>query len=480
MIAAEEQRRARNKIQKYYPDTGPLRRELYPKHMQFFAGGGEHTPIPDCCPTGCTGKPHRERACIAANRIGKTEGIGAYETTLHATGQYPDWWVGRRFDRPIRAWAAGDTSKTVRESIQPKLLGTWSQMGTGMIPGDLIVHRTLRAGVSDSVDTIYVRHVSGGTSSIVLKSYDQRREGFQASEVDLVWLDEECDEGIYAEALTRTMTCDGMLLLTFTPLLGMSNVVMSFLEGNDGHPKFCVQASWDDVPHLSEQAKAELWGSIPAYQRDARSKGIPVLGSGAIYPVSIEDLTITDIEIPPHWPRAYGLDVGWNRTAAIFGALNRETDTLYLYSEHYRGEAEPVIHSEALKSRGAWIPGAIDPGARGRSQIDGRNLIQMYIDLGLDLTPADNSVEAGIYNVLTRMNAGRLKIFKSCQNLLGELRLYRRDEKGRVVKERDHLCDAMRYLVMSLDIAKPVPAPREKPEPEFSYRSSSRSTGWMG
>lgn len=476
----ELERRARNKISRYYPETGPYRRQLYRKHMAFFAGGGTHQPIPDACPSDCTGQPHRERACIAANRIGKTEGIGAYEVTLHATGNYPDWWPGRRFDRPIRAWAAGDTSKTVRESIQPKLYGPWGRPGTGMIPGDQIVHRTLRQGVSEALDTVYVKHASGGTSAIVLKSYDQRREGFQSSEVDLIWLDEEPDEGIYTEALMRTMTTGGLVLLTFTPLLGMSNVVLSYLEGvGEGRPKFCVQASWEDAPHLSREAREELWKSIPAYQRDARSKGIPVLGSGAIYQYPEDDYAVADFPIPKHWPRAFGLDVGWQRTAAIWAALNRDTDCLYLYSEHYRGEAEPAIHAQAINARGKWIRGAIDPSARGRNQTDGRQLLQMYRDLGLDLTEADNSVETGIYDVGMRLGSGRLKVFRSCQNLLGEMRLYRRDEKGRVVKERDHLCDATRYLVREMhNVLRTEPAP-PKQETVF-YSPGSQSTGWMG
>jgi phage terminase large subunit-like protein len=481
-VKAEKEWRSKHKVLGYYPDTGPLRRELYPKHQAFFSAGGQHKPMAECCPANCTGKPHRERAAISGNRTGKTEGIGAYEVTLHATGQYPAWWPGRRFEKPIKAWAAGDTSKTVRESIQPKLIGSWSNEGCGMLPADAIVHRTLKAGVSDSVDTIYVRHASGGVSSIVLKSYDQRREGFQASEVDVVWLDEEPDEGVYFEALTRTMTTDGLLLLTMTPLLGMSEVVMSYMEGpGGGRPKWSVQIGWDEVPHLTQEAKESLWQSIPKYQRDARSKGIPVLGSGAIYPFDPEDYTIGDFDIPPHWPRCYAVDVGWNRTAVLWLALNRDTDTLYAHAEHYRSESEPVVHAEAVKARGKWIPGVIDPAARGRSQIDGRQLIAMYRQLGLELTEADNAVEAGIYQVMTRLGSGRLKVFKSCQNLLSEMRLYRRDEKGKVVKSHDHLVDCLRYgWSRFLDVARPAPAPEPEEAPEFAPSFGGGGTSWMG
>jgi hypothetical protein len=244
--------------------------------------------------------------------------------------------------------------------------------------------------------------------------------------------------------------------------------------------RFLIQADWNDCGHLSQEAKDSLWASIPPYQRDARSKGIPVLGSGAIFPVSESDLVIDDFPIPPHWPRCYGLDVGFNRTAACWLALNRDTDTVYAYAEHYRGDAEPVIHAEAIKARGSWIPGAIDPAARGRGQIDGRRLLEMYIDLGLNLVMAENAVESGLYELLSRMTGGRFKVFRSLQNWLAEFRIYRRDEKGRVVKALDHLMDATRYGHSKLlQIAKPVPAP--PPEPEREYVSvGGYSTGWMG
>lgn len=131
---------------------------------------------------------------------------------------------------------------------------------------------------------------------------------------------------------------------------------------------------------------------------------------------------------------------------------------LYLYSEHYRGNVEPPIHAEAIKRRGEWIPGVIDPAAHGRSQIDGDSLLSMYNALGLHLIKANNAVEAGIYEVFTRLSTGRLKVFETMVNWRAEYRIYRRDEKGAVVKENDHAMDATRYNVMSglrLAIARP-------------------------
>ena len=178
------------------------------------------------------GANYRERLMLAANRVGKTEGVGGYELTLHLTGEYPEWWMGRRFSRPVKSWAAGNTSKKVFEILQEKLLGPPGRWGTGLIPGDSVA-RTVRAsgGIADQLDSIYVTHVSGGSSLVGFKSYDQRREGFEGTEQDIVWLDEEPPLDIYTECLVRTMTNNGMLMLTFTPLEGMSDVVLSFLPG---------------------------------------------------------------------------------------------------------------------------------------------------------------------------------------------------------------------------------------------------------
>lgn len=432
------------KLWDLFPDEGEYRRELYHKHGLFFEAGS-HT---------------RERCFLAANRVGKTV-VGLYEVALHLIGEYPSWWKGRRFTKATKWWACGDTAKTVRDILQDKLLGPPGGLGTGLIPGDNIIKVTRKLGVSEAVETVHVRSVYG-TSQLTLKSYDQRREAFQGTEQDGVLLDEEPPMDIYTECLIRTMTTDGLVILTFTPLMGLTEVVQTFMpggklpDGENKESKWIIQATWDDVPHLSSKQKEELWNSIPPYQRDARSRGIPQLGSGAIYPVPESELVIAPIEIPMHWLKVYGMDVGWNRTAALWGAYDPDGKVLYLYSEYYKGQAEPPIHAEAIRSRGEWIPGVIDPASRGRAQQDGKQLSQVYINYGLQLSFADNAVESGMLEVWNMMSSGRLKIFSNLVNLLEEFRMYRRDSNGNVVKEKDHLMDCMRYLVRSgIKIARP-------------------------
>lgn len=459
--------KSRNKMAQYFPDTGPCRRELYPKHMAVIAAGATK----------------RERALVAGNRIGKTE-LGCYELACHLTGKYPHWWTGRRFPRPINAWAAGNSNLTTRDILQAKLLGKMKRdgaermdealgLGTGMVPADYIKNVRPKNGIPDAIETAYIRHESGGVSVITFKSYEQERSAFEGTEQDVILFDEEPPLDVYTEAVLRTMATGssfkgGLILLTFTPMKGWTDVIAKFFDDKEREAagRHLTQISWDEVPHLSESEKAALLSTIPEYQRDARSKGIPQLGSGAIYPVAESEIVVDPFGIPAHWPRCFGMDVGWNYTAAIWLAKDQEADRTFAYSEMYAQKVEPAENVWTIKARGPWIPGVIDPASRGRSQVDGTQLIQVYRDLGLNIEPALNAREAGITAVLEMMQSGRLKIFSSLVHFLAEFRKYRRDDKGNVVKKEDHLMDATRYAIKSgIDRMRTTP-PKRGPDME--------------
>lgn len=243
ILAAEAQRllterRSRRFIDSLYPDDGPLRRELYPKHQAFFAAGAEHN----------------ERLFLAANRIGKTMGAGGYELALHAMGTYPPWWVGRRFERPVRCWAAGEDTKLVRDTLQTFLLGRAGALGTGLVRGEALGKVIMRGGVPECADTVLVRHASGGWSSITFKSYEMGREAFQADKVDVMLFDEEPPMSVYTEGLTRTLSTtpgepNGVVMCVFTPLGGMSEVVLSFMPGGRLPGAGGMSAGLAGIPH---------------------------------------------------------------------------------------------------------------------------------------------------------------------------------------------------------------------------------------
>lgn len=213
--------------------------------------------------------------------------------------------------------------------------------------------------------------------------------------------------------------------------------------------KYLVTATWDDVPHITDEQRELYWESIPVHEREARAKGIPSLGAGAVYPILEERIKCEPFKIPEYWPVAYGMDVGWNNTAAIWGAWDRQSDIVYIWSEYKAGQSEPATHVDAIKARGEWIPGVIDPASRGRSQKDGISLLDEYNRMGLELDLADNAVESGIHTVYRRLVSGRLKVFDCLAAFWDEYRLYHRDKNGKIVKDNDHLLDCLRYLIMS-------------------------------
>lgn len=167
---------------------------------------------------------------MAANRVGKSLGVGGYETALHLTGNYPDWWDGHRFDGPIESWAAGDTSETTRDIVQAILLGPLGELGMGLVPKRQIIGEpTKRMGVAGAVDTAVIRHAKGYDCLLGFKSFDQGRKKFQGTAKHVIWLDEEPPADVYDECMLRLMTTDGLMLSTFTPLEGLTEIALRYM-----------------------------------------------------------------------------------------------------------------------------------------------------------------------------------------------------------------------------------------------------------
>src|SRR4030095_10190932 len=88
--------------------------------------------------------------------------------------------------------------------------------------------------VADALDSVVVRWGGGGDvqmgeSVLSFKSYEKGREKWQGETLDGVWFDEEPPLDIYCEGRTRTVAKSGIVIVTFTPLQGMSEVVKLFL-----------------------------------------------------------------------------------------------------------------------------------------------------------------------------------------------------------------------------------------------------------
>jgi phage terminase large subunit-like protein len=438
------------------------------------------------------GATYRERLFMAGNQLGKTVAGGA-EWAIHLTGRYPDWWDGATFDKAPLLWAGSVTGESTRDNPQRILVGPPAkeeEWGTGFIPLDCIKDRTRAMGVPNLLDSVVVRwggggDVQAGESVVSFKAYEKGREKWQGPTVDGVWFDEEPPEAIYSEGLTRTN--NGQLgqfaQTTFTPLLGMSTVVSRFImpaQDDPGAPvRHVTSMTIDDAEHYSVEQRAQIIASYPAHEREARSKGIPTLGSGLIFPVLEEQIVCEPFVIPDHWVQIGGLDFGWDHpTAAACLAWDRDADVVYLTKDYRQRQATPVVHAAAVKPWGSWLPWAW-PHDGNNDTAAGENLATQYGAQGLNMLPeratfddGSNSVEAGLMEMLDRMLTGRFKVFRTCGAWLEERRLYHRKD-GKVVKERDDVISASRYALMMLRFARIEH--RKKPK-----RSNGAAGQWMG
>jgi phage terminase large subunit-like protein len=432
-----------------FPDDGPLRRDLYGETVNFFNST----------------KTFMESFILGGNRTGKTE-AGAYLAALFATGDYPSWWEGRRFDGATSGVVAGKDGKTVRDSVQIKLIGfPEREMGTGLIPRDrLIIGECKKAmGTPNLYDTLMVKHVSGDNSIINLKSYDSGRTAFEATKRHYVWEDEEAPIDIHRENVQRVFDYMGVVFNTYTPMKGQTELTLDLTKRANGQDPSVYKGvlTWDNVPHITPE-KIEIYkGRFPAHEMKARRWGIPKMGSGAIFTTDFDEvLSCKPFKIPDFWPRAYGMDFGWSPhpTAVVWGAWDRENDIVYLYSEHRMKEELPAIHASAIDMRGKWIRGNSETA--GTNASDGKRMIDIYKGLGLKLIKANKQdQESNIYRMRQRVETGHLKVFNTLQMWREEYESYHRNE-GKIDKSFDDLMDATLYLLSNMTTFKTKPVKR--------------------
>lgn len=395
---------------------------------------------------------------MAGNQLGKTLSAGA-EVAIHATGRYPDWWQGKVFDKPGAMWVSGVTGESTRDNPQRILYGPLGAIGTGMVPKDAIKDHSTRRGLADALDTLVVRWGGGGDvqqgeTQIGFKSYDQGREKWQGPTLLLVWFDEEPPADIHSEGVTRTSVGLGPIMLSFTPLLGMSDVVRRYLI--DKPPgSHVTQMTIEDAEHFTPEQRKAVIASFPAHEREARAKGIPTMGSGRVFPIEEEFIKVPAFDIPAHWPQLGGIDFGWDHpSAGARIAWDRDSDILYVTQCHRAREQTPVMFASAVKPWGAWLKWAWPHDGLQHDKGSGDQLAMQYKAQGLNMLPErctfeDGSfgLEAGISEMLDRMQTGRLKVFSHLNDWFEEFRLYHRKE-GLIVKLNDDLMSATRYAMM--------------------------------
>ena len=408
---------------------------------------------------------HRERLLMAGNQLGKTY-CGAAEVAYHMTGLYPFWWKGRRWDRPTKGWICGESSTLVRDTQQRLLCGTpgvEEDFGTGLIPKECFIDKpSLARGVTDSYDTIQVRHVSGGISTATFKSYEQGRQKFQAATLDWEWLDEEPPEEIYQECLARITATGGMIFMTFTPLKGRSKVVIRFMD-EDSPDRIVINMQIEDAKHIPEAERQKVIDGYLPHEREARVRGVPLLGSGAIFTMPESAVVEPAIErVPAYWAKIWGIDFGIGHP---FGAAlllwDKDNDVIHVHHVYRMSDVFPINHAAAMKPVGVEVPVAWPQDGTARES-SGIALQLLYKKEGLNMLhehatwpEGGNSTEAGIVEMQERERNGKLKYASHLSELLEERRFYHRKD-GQIVKIKDDILSAVRVGIMMKRFAKPV------------------------
>jgi hypothetical protein len=238
----------------------------------------------------------------------------------------------------------------------------------------------------------------------------------------------------------------------------------------------------EDAPHISEARRAEIIASYPPHEVEARTKGIPVLGSGRIFPVTEESIAVDAFPIPRHWAILNGMDFGWDHpTAAVALAWDRDRDTIYVGACYRRKGATPLEHAAALKPWGDF-PWAWPHDGLHQMKDGGKSFRDQYTECGLNMLPAHAThpdggygVEAGIMDILTRMQTGRFKVFSHLNEWFQEFRLYHRKD-GKVFKERDDIMDATRTGVMMIRYAIDAAMATQRNEYSDDQRHTANAT----
>jgi len=447
-LAALEEKKRRAKVNRYKTLYGTL----YQWQRKFVKATSEYSQV----------------CLIAANRIGKTY-TGTYVDAIHALGEYPDDWEGHRFETAPLIWVLGYSGEKLRDLLQKPLIGNVSegQCDGALIPQDRIID-IIPSGVPRLAKEVKVKHASGGISTIQFWSYSQGQHALMGDVVDWYHVDEEPeDDEIYPQLVTRTANGDrgrgGRGILTFTPENGKTQLVCQFMETPE-KGMYLQGATWDECPHMSEEKKIQLLSKYPPHQREMRSKGTPLMGSGLIYPVDEEALKIAPFKPPDYWFIIGGMDFGWDHPQAHVQLVwDRDADVLYVTNAWKASNKQPYEAWHIVKRWADGIPTAWpNDGLQTRQQMGKQDAVQqktLYESEGWWMLPdgasfPDGSVGvwSGITALLDYMNSGRLRVFSNLTEVFNEIREYHTkttaDGNAVIVKVKDDLVDAIRYAFM--------------------------------
>ena len=419
------------------------------------------------------------RGILAANRIGKTVST-CYETAMHLTGLYPDWWAGYRFDKPITAMVAGEGWSQVAMVLQNELLGTQDvkirdALGTGAIPRDCIIVDTMRSDGANCMG-VEIRHISGAKSYLIFANYTQEVRQMQGFKLNLAVFDEQPPDDFFSEIVTRTATTQGVILCSFTPLKGLNGLVSKFWNKEEGYD--FIRVAWDDVPEydpwgepfLLMSTRRQLERDYLPHEREARIAGKPVMGQGAVFQIrswptyKTGDFNFREMN---NIHRIIALDLGLvnDRTVISLVYWNPYEQEAWLHRQICVAgieEANPVNYVNHLMRPevfGTPIVLPADANTQGRYTMSSQSLRELFESYELNvwdkaiMNPPDsqgkttNHKAYGINIMRQMLEAGTLHVNENCVDFLREAQNYYVDPQGRF-SDPDDTIDSCRYALI--------------------------------
>ena len=416
-------------------------------------------------------KTHSACMLMAANRSGKTR-TGLIIDAYHLLGEYPDDWDGLKFDIPPMCWLLGYSGEKTRDLLQNKLFGRYigGKFDGGLIPADRIMDHIAMPGTSGAMREVRVKHKTG-IATCQFWSYSQGHHALMGDEVDWYHIDEEPkDDKIFPQVITRTLSGNrgkgGAGILTFTPENGKTQLVCKFMgeaeefEDIELTGMYMQTATWRECPHLDEETQRKILSIYPKYQRKMRSEGVPLMGSGLIYEVDEDELSVEPFDIPDYWFVIDGLDFGWDHPQAHIQLVwDRDADIFYVVNAWKGSNKQPFEAWHIVKPWAAKVPTAWPADGLQTEKGSAKQQKSYYVEEGFNMLPAhatweegDNGVWAGIGKLNNLMSTGRLKIVSVLFDVFEELRQYHtrttKDGNAEIVKIKDDLLDAIRYAYM--------------------------------
>lgn len=416
------------------------------------------------------GSTEQHRMVCAGNRLGKSY-FSTYEAALHATGKYPEGWEGLRFTKPLNIMIMGvDWSQINRPKCTAELmLGNPQDRGSGWLPKEDITRLVPKAGLQNTVSTVFVKHytdgIYDGDSRITFDVYSAGQDTLMGQELDFVLMDEQVPPEIFSQVKTRTWSSRGSTLYVATPERGMDDVIRSFWEEDGIHHSGLVHATLWQSKQFTDDEKVKMNAQVEPWARQFRIEGIPSAGAGAVFAGIVKETIIcNDFTIGQDWIRMSAADLGYKDDMVFsFIAKDPSTGIYYFYDEKSYTETDAIICASGVRPmQQGYIPMILPTDAKSERGL-GATYQSIFKSAGLVLTKEyarnwyfdplgkERGVKPGILFMRELMLAGKLKVHPKCAGFLKEFGLYSYDENGQFIDKDNHFMDSFRYCIMAID-----------------------------